>query len=92
MAHPKLPYDCPAHGIVDLKWQATKEILDSHTELHKDTQHALSNFSKQLGDVKADVTGLAAKLTLITIIATPVWGALAALLIKYVLGLNLSAG
>lgn len=75
---------CAHHDVMELKWEHTKESIEILTKLHQESHASLN---KNFHDLNAKVEGLGAKITLIIVIATPIWAALAGVVVKYLSGL-----
>ncbi len=82
---------CAHHDVITLQIEACQESIKALTQLYRDStaSHAATyeEISKTQGDLKSDMSGLTAKITLITVLATPVWAALAGVTIKIIAGL-----
>lgn len=77
---------CAHHDAVELRIQAQREAVQALTELQRTNEVIFQELRKDNASIRAELGALASKLTLIVILATPMWTGLVALIYKWVSG------
>jgi hypothetical protein len=83
---------CAHHDVIEVKYVACRESINALETLHRNYITELKEIRADQSSLKEDFAALSGKVTLIVLLAAPIWAALTSVAVKFVAGINITGG